>query len=189
MDDNTSKMIESAKAILKVLSDEKWHKYGELLKKTKLSSRTLTKRLNSMLERKLIQKERREYPSAYFKAEPEAIDLINATLSQEELLSGMEGALMEMKNPTFILELINLYNTLSISYDLIGILEGKNISEDRLYFLLEIWVWEPFRELSWKLVEVSKKHKGIIDVEKIKKYQLEKTLEFGKRMMKLAKEV
>lgn len=189
MDNNTSKMIESSKAILKVLSDEKWHKYSELLEKTKLSSRTLTKRLDNLLEGKLIQKEKREYPSAYFKAEPEAIDLINATSSKEELLSNMEGVLLEVKNPIFLLELINIYNTLSISYDLIEELQNNKISDERLYFLMEIWVWEPFRELSWKLLEVSKKHRDIIDVKKIKEYQLEKTLEFGKRMIKLVGEI
>ena len=187
--ENTDKRIESSKSILKVLSDEEWHKYGELLEKTKISSRTLTKRLDDLQDRKLIQKEEREprkrYPSAYYKAEPELVTATKATILTEELSEDIEPALIEIKNPMVILELINLQNSLSLTSNLIEELKGNNISESKLYFLLELFVWEPYKALTWKLIEAIKKNRDIIDIEQIEKYQLEKTLEFVRNSAKL----
>lgn len=172
---NLEKKADSVKAILRVLSDENWHTYGELLRITKISSRTLTKRLDDLLECKFIQKEKREYPSAYFKAEPEVITYTNATLLREELSETIEPMLIESKNPIFVLELINMSTSLSYSH-YIKEIKNKDVSESRLNFLLEIFVWEPYINQTWKLLKACRKNKDIINIEEINEYELNKTL-------------
>jgi len=167
---NIDKKIESTKRILNVLSDEKWHKYGELLEKANLSSRTLTKRLDYLKGCNLIKREEREYPSAYYKAEPELVTYTEAKFSLEKLYQQIEPVLLETKNPFLVLDIINAGCQGALKLTIGKLMEEKNTPEHKLHFLLDLFVWEPYRVLTWKLVEATKKNIDKIDFKDVTEY-------------------
>ena len=185
---NLDKKIESIKSILKALSDEEWHKYGELLEKTKISSRTLTNHLDYLKECKLIKREEREYPSAYYKAEPELVTYTEAAFSIEELSQQIEPVLLETKNPSFVLNLIHMNCGAILEITVYKLKEDKNVPEHKLRFLLDLFAWETYRILTWKLVEATKKHIDEIPVEFDLNKLKEKLNELEKLADKLDKE-
>lgn len=185
---NTDKKIESLKSILKALSDEEWHKYSELLKRTQISSRTLTNHLDFLRECKLIKREEREYPSAYYKAEPELVTYTEAAFSLEEFSQQIEPVLIETKNPFLVLNLIDTKCKAILEITIIKIKQEKNVPDHKLRFLLDLFVWEPYRILTWKLIEATKKHIDEIPFEFEPEKLLEKMNELEKIVDELDKE-
>lgn len=173
---NIDGKTKSVKRILKTLSDEKWHKYGELLEKTKISSRTLTKHLDYLKECNLIKKEKREYPSAYYKAEPELVTWTEATFSIEEFSKQIEPLLLKTKNPFLVLDIINARCQGALKITIGKLMDEKNTPKHKLHFFLELFVWAPYRVFTWKLIETTKKHIDKIDSEQVIKYLKKKRL-------------
>lgn len=193
MNENIEKASKAIMSILKVLSDEEWHQWSELLDKTKVSSATLKKYLPRLKEFKLIQKrvelESGKYPyPAYYRAEPELVTYTEALVSTEELSQQIEPVLLETKNPLFVLNMIESMNKTCLLIALGQLKKDKNVPESKLRFLLELWVWEPYRVLTWKLIESSKKHIDELPFEFDSERLLEKLNEIEKRIDEIDKE-
>ena len=174
---NLELATEAGMSILKALSDESWHKYKEILEETEISSRTLTKHLKRLEKCKLIQKERKKYPFVYYKAEPELVTWTEAIVSMEELSQKIEPVLLETKDPLLVLSLIEMYCRGNLALTFFKIKEDTKVPDYKLRFLLDLFVWEPYRVLTWKLVEASKKHMNEINLEKNLMKRLEKLKE------------
>lgn len=164
MNENIEKTRKAVMKILKVLSDEKWHQWKELLEKTKISSRTLVKHLSRLEKDKFIQskREKTNMRLVYYKAEPEVVTYTEAETSTEEISQQIEGTLLETKNPMAILRIINNANNFMIMYMIKQLGVEKSFPKSKLRFLMEFWVWESYRVLTWKLIEASWKHMDML---------------------------
>jgi len=160
-------------SIIKAIS-KKEKRHMDIKKETGLNDPTLSKYLKPLLKLKLVKKrvdiESGKYPyPAYYKAEPELLTWVDAQVSTEELSKQIEPVLLETKNPFFVLDIINT-DCQSIMKITIGkLMEEKNTPEHKLRFLLDLFAWEPYRVLTWKLIEATKKHIDEIDFEQARK--------------------
>jgi hypothetical protein len=142
----------------------------ELKEKTKLSSRTLDKHLDKMIDLQIIERkkdaESGNYPyPVYFKARPELVTYIKATTSRQELADGLEPALLETRDPLRILELIHAGSQVYFIELLTRIQQNRNITNEEIYFFGECFLWTNYKQYMSKLIEASRK---IIDDVNIK---------------------
>lgn len=155
----------SNKALLSIIKaiSKKEKRHMDIKKETGLNDPTLAKYLKPLLKLKLIKKrvdlESGKYPyPAYYKAEPELLTWVDAQVSMKELSQQIEPVLLETKNPFFVLNLINISCQSILEITFIKLKEEKNVPDHKLRFLLDLFVWEPYRVLTWKLIEATKKH-------------------------------
>jgi DNA-binding transcriptional ArsR family regulator len=176
---NLEKASEALMKILRVLSDENWHQNSELAEKTGISSATLSKHLKNLRKLKLAQLkvdyESGKYPEPhYYKAEPELVTYSEAKIRTLELSEHIEPSLLESRDPLMLLEIIHLSSEANLELLLRQMKEEKNLSESKMSFLAELFVWEPFIVLSWKLLESTRKIVDEIDFTKLQKDQVKR---------------
>ena len=187
------KAEKSIEVILKILSDEKEHRYKDLKKETKLNDPTLSKYLKRLVKLKVVKKrvdlQSGKYPyPVYYEAEPELVTYSEAKISTKEFSEQIEPMLLETKNPIFILNNIELRSKMIFLTTLSQIKKDKNITDSKLDFLLELFVWEPYKFLTWKLVEAFRKHKDDIPFEFDSEILIEKLSELKELLDKMDKE-
>jgi len=182
----TSKTVESQLTVLRVLSyDEDWHRYGELEKKTKLSTKTLSKQLDKLEKINLIEKdgnksgkyrnvhpltESGKYPfPVYYRLNPVYVNAFRG-FSQEQLqekTNKLKIELLEEKNPLEIMKNIDQENNLAMLGILLFIKENRTLSDNVKRLLLEYLVWNQYKLLTWKLIEETEKIIDLIDIKKL----------------------
>jgi hypothetical protein len=173
----TDKEWKSLMSILKAVSNGEEHRYKDIKKATGLSDPTLTKFLNRFIELKLMNKkwDTSTYPhAAYYKAKPDLMMYSKTQVRTEELSELVESKLSESKDPLLILEWINI----TIYIRMVDVLKqfktNKSLLEPKLNFLMDVFVWEPFKVLTWKLMESTGKIIDKIDFEQLEKKQSER---------------
>ncbi|MEM3699706.1 MAG: winged helix-turn-helix domain-containing protein [Candidatus Bathyarchaeia archaeon] len=143
----------SEKQILEILSDGKWHRYQELLAKTKLSTATLSKHLKR-LEKGLIEKrldlESGEYPyPVYYRLKP---DLHFEAIKEWRDFLLKEITATKVNVPEYYIEFLNQLVGLQALENLkyyFGVTESEQIFEQ----LLEFQVLSVYREAIYTLRE------------------------------------
>jgi len=158
--------------IVKVLSDGQMHQNKELKEKTELSSRTLNKHLGQLQAQKLIQRieddKSGKYPHpVYYKAEPDLLTYSSARIMTDEVIQDIEPALRECKDPLFLLDAFHAGNSeflLSILSQLKGM---EDIFDYDWDWRLELFVWQPYRAFTRKLVLATKKIMLDIDTKQL----------------------
>jgi DNA-binding HxlR family transcriptional regulator len=159
--------------IAKLLADQKPHQFNELKKQSKLSAPTLSKHLKKFVTYDLVTKEidtksgRYPYP-VYYTATPELSGYAGLIRFTEEMSSLIDATLAKEKNP---LTTLNSLNTLTIGrmHDLLtGFKENKNLNltVDDLIFKWALWVLEPYKALSEKILQATAKIIDEIDLDK-----------------------
>lgn len=164
---------QSMKSILLVFSDGKERRYKDIKKATKLNDPTLSKFLNRFKELKLVKErwDMSEYPHAhYYKPEPELTFFSKGEARTEKLSAQIEPALSKGKDPLIILEWIHILSFRNMVEILRRYKKNKN-AESQLNFVMGVLVWEPFRVLTWKVLESSKKIIDEIDIDELEKRQ------------------
>ena len=166
----------SIMSILKVAEDGKEHRYKEIKAKTGLSDPTLTKLLNRFTELKIMKQrwDTNTYPHAsYYKPEKELVFYSKCAIRTENLSKLMEPALLETKDPFLILEWILIVTFRNMVQIVSRFKENKNMKPDVLNFVMDGYVWEPFKALTWKVLESSKKIIDEVDFNKLRGNELE----------------
>jgi len=85
--------------------------------------------------------------------------------------------LLETKNPFFVLKLINIACQFALELTFSDLKKDRNVPEHKLRFLLDLFVWEPYRVLTWKLIEATRKHIDEIPLKVISDEDLLRKLE------------
>jgi len=134
----------------------------ELKEKTKLSSRTLTKHLNQMTNLRIIEKktdvESGKYPvPVLYKAKPNLVTYVKASMARREAANLFEPALNETKDPLMILDGIHVSSQLYFIDILQRIQEHKNMTNEEIYFFEEIFLWANYKQYTSKLIQASRK--------------------------------
>jgi hypothetical protein len=83
---------------------------------------------------------------------------IDAQVSMDNFSEQIEPALLETKNQLAVLNLINLECQGILEFTIFKLKQDKSTPDHKLKFLLELFVWEPYRAHTWKLIEATKKH-------------------------------
>jgi DNA-binding HxlR family transcriptional regulator len=149
-------------SILKALSDGQWHRNMELKEKTRLSSRTLAKRLNEMTELQIIEKqtdiESKKYPvPVLYKATPTILMYTTARIARDEIANRIEPALDQSKDPLAVLEAIHTSSKLYFLDLLTIIKENKKITDKQIHFYEECFLWTPYKQYTSRLIQASRK--------------------------------
>ena len=179
----------SQKTIFKILSDEKWHRNMELKTKSKLSPRTLAKHLQRLMELKLIERkedvESGEYPvPVFYKAVPELIEYIDASVIRDEFSENVVPMLEEEKDPLSILEIIHDASQLGFIKILEEIRENKKMTYNELLYLEEIYLWAFYRHCTMKLIEATSKIIDEIDIDKLLVSQAKRQKQISELLLK-----
>lgn len=191
----------SIMCILKVLLDGKKRRYKEIKEKTKLNDPTLTKYFTRLQEQKFLEKEidfksgKYPYPT-YYSINPTALPLLQIIPQIEHEKKEIEKIILDPKQtPLDVLDQLNKKNNSFILLVLKEYKKKKDLPQGFLNFLLEFYVWNPYKYLSSFLVESSQKSIEKIDVEKlieqnqrticIDKYQFKHLIEDAFRTMGL----
>jgi DNA-binding transcriptional ArsR family regulator len=187
---NLERSSEALMKILKVLSDGKWHQNGELAEKTKVSSATLAKHLKKLRKLKLIRlridSESGKYPEPrYYIAEPELVTYAGAKIRTEELSQRIKPALLESKDPLLLLDAIHLYSYANLESLLQELKTEEGISDSKMSFLAEFFVWEPYMVLTRKVLESSREIVDEIDFAKLHKEKLKRLKWVTEEVLKL----
>jgi len=154
----------SNKALLSIIKavSKKEKRPKDIKKETGLNDPTLAKYLKPLVKMKLISRkvdQSGKYPPpVYYKAEPELLTWIDAQVSMDNFSEQIEEVLLETKNPLAVLKLINLECQGVLEFIIFKLKQEKNTPDHKLEFLLDLFVWEPYRVHTWKLIEATKKH-------------------------------
>jgi DNA-binding HxlR family transcriptional regulator len=191
----------STMSILKVLLDGKKHRHKEIKEKTKLNDPTLAKYFNRLQGQKFLEKEidvksgKYPYP-VYYSINPKALPLLKIIPQIEHEKEEIEKIILDpKKTPLDVLDELNKKNNSFILLALKECKERKDLPQGFINFLLEFFVWNPYKYLSSFLVESSEKIIEKIDVEKlieqnqrtvcVDKYQFKHVIEDAFRTMGL----
>ena len=172
MDSNTEKEYYARRAIFKALSDEQWHRNMELKATTKLSSRTLAKHLDKMVEQQMIEKktdmESGKYPHpVLYKAVPQTIYYIRFSMFREEFSKNIDAILKETKDPLLILDMIHNWYQLIFLKILGGIRENKNMTFEERDWHEEVILFPIYRDCTFALIEATTKIISEIDISQL----------------------
>jgi DNA-binding MarR family transcriptional regulator len=182
----TNKAVESQLEILRILSyDEDWHRYGELQRDTKLSTKTLSKQLHKLEEMKLIEKDENEsgkysfthsvaesgkYPyPVYYRLNPVYVNAFRG-YSQEkptDKLEELKKRLLEERNPLTVMKEINQSNNITLLGILLFLKQNRSVDDKVKRLLLEYLVWSRYKSLTWRLIEETEKIIDSIDIKKL----------------------
>ena len=158
----TTTKLENRKNILKVLIDNQWHSYKEIREKANISNVTLSEHLREL--KPLIDKKKdvsSNRLSALYKIKP-----LFALILSKEIITEVAWKEMEeqfLKGQDFksglksVLESINAITNKFLTATLY-ILANKDFRDDSevIYLLLETFVWDSYKTLTWKFVEAVK---------------------------------
>jgi hypothetical protein len=161
----------SIMSVLTVFSDGKEHRYTDIKRASKLNDPTLAKLLSRFTELKMIKQrwDTSTYPHAsYYKPEPELVLYSKSQQETEEQYELIESNLSKTKDLSAILQWIQIV-ILKRTIEIIRQYKMNNKVEPQLNFLMNTLVWEPFKNLTWKLVESTEKIIDEIDVKKLDK--------------------
>jgi DNA-binding transcriptional ArsR family regulator len=180
LNENDRKELTIRNSIFDALSDEEWHRITELrstinekrltLKNTtKLSSRTLDKHLDKMVETQLIEKKKDVIKGKYavlYKATPEVIEYVRSNILRKGFSDNLDGMLEETKNPLVILDMIHLWSQENFLLILRQI-KNKKIDNDNLHFIEEAYLWYDYEFFTMKLIAATAKIIDEIDIDRI----------------------
>lgn len=133
----------------------------ELKEKTKLSSRTLAKHLSQMTKIRIIEKKtvkNGEYPfPVLYKAESDLVVYVRANITRIWFANQIEAMLDETKDPLLILETIHAISQEGFIELLKIIQQDKSITNEKIYFFGECFLWTNYKKFISKLIEASRK--------------------------------
>jgi hypothetical protein len=160
------------RAIFEALYDGQWHRNMELKEKTKLSSRTLTKHLEQLIKSCLVERktdsESGKYPvPVLYRAEPELLAYMKSSLLKEDFAKNVNEMLKETNDPLMILEVIHDYSQLTFLHILEQIKRKKDISDEEIEFLEEVFLWSNYKSFTFELVEATRRIAESLDVSQL----------------------
>jgi hypothetical protein len=160
------------RTIFKALYDGQWHRNMELREKTKLSSRTLTKHLDQLIKSCLVERkvdnESGKYPvPVLYRAEPELLAHTKSSLLREDFAENVYAMLKETNDPLMILEVIHDYSQLTFLHILEQVKLKKDISDEEIEFLEEIFLWSNYKSFTFELVEATRRIAESLDVNQL----------------------
>jgi hypothetical protein len=104
-----------------------------------------------------------KYPvPVLYKAKPNLVLYIKASITREETLNMLEPALNETKDPLAVLEAIHASSELYFLDLLASIQQNNNITNEEIYFYAECFLWANYKQYTYKLIKAS--HKIINDL-------------------------
>jgi len=186
-------MISSRRAITKVLSDGTPHQFNEITIESKLSAPTTSKRLKEFIKMGLITKEidtksgKYPYP-VFYTATEELVEAGTNRRIVDDLSGAIDKYVARDKNPFALLVSINGISEITLENILLSLKKNKNLTKSELFFYWDMWVLEPYRELTLKLVEESMKVIDDIDIEKCQKISYEAMQNAISKMLKRSAE-
>jgi hypothetical protein len=140
----------------------------ELIKETKLSSRTVNKHLEQLIHAQLIEKRSDIQNGKYavlFRVKPELMHYVKNGILRRRIADDMENLLSETKgDPLPILELIHENNQLYFLDLLERIQRNKNMPDEQIQYFTDIFLLAPYRQWTTKLIEASLKTIDKIDI-------------------------
>jgi DNA-binding MarR family transcriptional regulator len=160
------------RAIFKALYDGQWHRNMELREKTKLSSRTLTKHLDRLIKSCLVERktdnESGKYPiPVLYRAESELLAYMKSSLLREDFAENVNAMLKETNDPLKILEIIHDYSQLAFLHILEQMKRKKDISDEEIEFLEEIFLWSNYKSFTFELVEATRRIAESLDINQL----------------------
>lgn len=166
------KAYSAQRVIFKALYDGQWHRNMELKDKTKLSSRTLNKHLNQLIEMCLIEKmvdtESGKYPvPVLYKAKPALLAYMKSNLLREDFSEKVDAMLAETKDPLVILEVIHDFSQRSFMHILEQIKLNKNIMDEQIDFLEEVFLWSSYKSFTFDLIEACRRKIDTLDLNQL----------------------
>jgi hypothetical protein len=172
-DENMEKALEARTSILKVLSDGQWHQTKDLKVETKVSSRTLYKHLKELevfIERREEKESGFPKPPVYYRASPTLLSLIGESLIIEGTTKGIMADLLNTKDLSSVLWVINEFSNGKILSILSAIKkQSREVTDPELTFLLRSFVWKSYEYLTLGLVKTSMKIIDDLDLEQVSK--------------------
>lgn len=166
----------------------------ELKEQTKRSSRTLAKHLNQMVNMQFIEKridiESGNYPHpVYYKAKPNLITGVKASMARQETIDLFEPALNEVKDPLMILDGIHAASQLDFIDIILRIQQYKNMTNEEIYFFEEIFLWANYRQYTSKLIQASRKIIDDINITQSLMEQAKRNIEVYQKTLKKYEEI
>jgi DNA-binding transcriptional ArsR family regulator len=172
------KRVKARKTLLKVLADEKWHQYSEIKEITSLSAPTLANHFKQLKKLKVIEKridtKSGKYPyPVFYRLKPPFGTKFKTVILTDGLWQALnEESLQKTKNPIETLEIISGIFKAFLADVMISLkkepIEFAEVS-------LELFVWEPYRVLMWKLIQATKEmiDDKQIDIDQLAKDQID----------------
>jgi DNA-binding MarR family transcriptional regulator len=161
--------------ILKVLIDEKEHRYKEIKEKGKLNDFTLSKHLKRLNKLNFVTKridiKSGKYPfPIYYKINPTFKLALHRYVAVEEAWKELEEKFLKDKDLWFAIGAINTICN-GIFLTMIGALKhNKDLRDEEVnYLCLNLFVCETYETLMWRLLKASAKIVDDIDFEKLLK--------------------
>ena len=166
----------------------------ELIEKTKLSSRTLDKRLKQMINLQIIEKktdvESGKYPvPVLYKAKPNLITYVKASIARQEVIDNMDLMLNETKDPLFLLDAIHIFSQEGFINILQRIQQHKNITNEEIYFFAEIFLWANYKQFTYKLIQASRKIINNLNINQLLMNQAKRLTEIYATLLKHHEEI
>jgi hypothetical protein len=172
-DENMEKALEARTSILEVLSDGEWHQTKDLKVETKVSSRTLYKHLKELeafIERREETESGFPKPPVYYRASSTLLALMAESIIIEGTTKGVMADLLNTKDLSSILCLVNKLTNSKILSVLSAIKkQSREVTDPELTFLLRSFVWKNYEYLTLGLAKASMKIIDDIDLEQVSK--------------------
>jgi DNA-binding transcriptional ArsR family regulator len=156
--------------VIGVLSDGQQHQFGEILEKTKLSRPILTIHLKELLRKGLVEKKEGEKDSrtTFYKATPTLMSGVYQTMLTAASCSDIKREFSKTRDLSKALEMVDGSSDMNLLTAFANF-KTQNLDfsdRDVVRSYLDIFVWEPYKILTWNLVETSREFINDIDLEK-----------------------
>jgi hypothetical protein len=189
---NEYKETEAKWAILMALSDAQWHRNMDLIRGTKLSSRTLSKHLDIWTKGQFVEKKSdiiNGKHAVLFKAKPDFVTYIKTKMLEAKEISTMEPALSRTKDPLRILDMFHFRSQVYFLDLLTYIQQHKNITHEEIYLRADYFLWSIYKESTLRLIEASRKITDQIDITQLLVNQAKRQRKDPKKVLKLYEEI
>jgi hypothetical protein len=120
-----------------------------------------------------------------FKAIPQLVTEIKASVSRQELVNGLEPALDESKDPLVILDMIHAVSQVYFIGLLEEIQQNKNISTEKINFFEECFLWPNYKQYTSKLIEASRKIINDLNITQLLINQAKRQIRTAKEELKI----
>jgi DNA-binding transcriptional ArsR family regulator len=168
-----NKATKAKEAILKVLVDGEWHQYKEIKEKAELSNPTLSKHLKEF--KKGIEKKEDEKDSriVYYRLKDTYLTPAVALSETFADMKVQKEVLLMTKDPLLVMEQINNYTNfgltalLKILKNEVKTAESDSAVNSTILFLLESWIWQPYKLRTAFLIDEAKKILNDIDIQQL----------------------
>jgi hypothetical protein len=174
-------------AIMIALSDAQWHRTTELIEETRISSRTLSKHLDTMTNGQFIEKKSdiiNGKHAVLFKAKPDFITYIKLKMLEAKEISTLEPALNRTNDPLRILDLIHFRSQTYFLDLLTQIQQKKNITNEEINLRAEYFLWSTYKQSTSQLIEASCKIIDKIDITQLLINQAKRQRKDPKKVLK-----